>query len=96
MSSPLQHWSTDDVFAFVEAEGLTLPSHYAEIPTSLDCWICPAHWGTTTAPPYGRYLAREYPEMARMVMPNARKIHAHTRAVVDDMERALAGAESEL
>lgn len=89
--SPLADWSTEDVFAFIEAEGIELPAHYAEIPDSLDCWICPATWGMPYAPAFGRYMAREYPDLARRSLPNVLKIHRHMVDAVAGMQEALEG-----
>lgn len=87
--APLADWSTEDVFAFIEAEGIELPAHYSEIADSLDCWVCPASWSMPYAPAYGRYLAREYPDLARAVLPFARRIHAHTDQAVARMHQAI-------
>lgn len=87
--APLFDWSTEDVFAFTEAEGIELPEHYAEIKDSLDCWICPAHWSEPHAPAYARYVKRRYPETAKAVLVAARETHARMSAVVDNMREAL-------
>ncbi|MEX4008457.1 phosphoadenosine phosphosulfate reductase domain-containing protein [Neoaquamicrobium sediminum] len=88
--SPIEDWTDEDVFAFADAEGVELPSHYSEVPDSLDCWICPAHWSGEHAQAYGRYVSREYPEFARAVVPTARKIHAHINDTAMRMQQALA------
>lgn len=90
--APLADWSTEDVFAFIEAEGVELPAHYAEIADSLDCWICPATWGMPYAPTFGGYIAREYPDLARVALPPARRIHAHMNEAVVRMQQALDAA----
>lgn len=41
---PLWDWSDADVLAFLAAEGVDLPEHYAAgVPDSLDCHLCTAH-----------------------------------------------------
>jgi phosphoadenosine phosphosulfate reductase len=88
--SPIADWSTEQVFAFLESKNVSLPEHYGEVKDSLDCWICPAHWTMAYAPEYGRYLAREYPEVAQAVRPVAEKIHNHLAQAVAGMAEALA------
>jgi 3'-phosphoadenosine 5'-phosphosulfate sulfotransferase (PAPS reductase)/FAD synthetase len=41
--SPLWDWSDGDVYAYLAKEGVTLPTHYAAVPDSLDCWLCTGH-----------------------------------------------------
>lgn len=40
---PLQHWSKEDVFAFLWAEGVDIPRQYAYGLPSLDCMHCTAY-----------------------------------------------------
>lgn len=40
---PLEDWSDDDVYTFLEARGLSLPASYRWAGTSLDCWNCTAY-----------------------------------------------------
>lgn len=92
--SPIADWTTEQVFAFLETEGVSLPAHYEEVKDSLDCWICPAHWTMAHAPEFGRYLTREYPDAARAVRPVAEKIHNHLAQAVAGMAEALAATEA--
>lgn len=41
--SPLWAWTDKQVMLFLETERIKLPAHYAEVPDSLDCWLCTAH-----------------------------------------------------
>lgn len=87
--APLYDWTTEDVLAFLDAEGVELPSHYRELMDSLDCWICPAHWSMKTAPAYSRFLRREYPEFAETVLPTVRKIYDHAEKATARMWEAV-------
>lgn len=91
--SPITDWTTEQVFAFLEDEGVSLPAHYGEVKDSLDCWICPAHWTMAYAPEYARYLSREYPDAAKAVRPVAEKIHNHLALAVAGMADALAATD---
>lgn len=41
--SPLWDWTDANVYAYLENEGVALPKHYADVPDSLDCWLCTGH-----------------------------------------------------
>lgn len=90
--APLHDWTTEDVLAYLDAQGVALPGHYGEIMDSLDCWICPAHWSMKNAPEYGRFLRREYPQLAETVLPTVRKIHCHLEQVTARMQEAVQDA----
>ena len=87
--APLVNWMTDDVLDFLKAEGVELPSHYAEFIDSLYCWLCPAQWSMDGAQAYGRFLRRDYPEYADTVMPMVKTIYAHMTRATDTMRKAM-------
>lgn len=87
--SPLVDWTTEQVYAFIEAEGIELPDHYAEIPNSLDCWLCPAHWNGPHAPAFAAMMKRRYPEFVREILPTAKKIHEATAETLARSKVAL-------
>ena len=43
LAGPLWDWPDDAVAAFVRQHGLAIPSHYDQVPCSLECAICPAN-----------------------------------------------------
>lgn len=58
---PLASWSETDVFAYIEAHGLTLPQQYAEgYRDSIECLVCPAPMNAERL----RYLRRHHPTEA--------------------------------
>jgi 3'-phosphoadenosine 5'-phosphosulfate sulfotransferase (PAPS reductase)/FAD synthetase len=83
--APIREWSDDDVFAYLDAEGVTLPAHYADVKDGLDCWNCPASWNGASGSPvaYGRWMKAAYPELAEKALPIARR-------VADQIDRSVA------
>lgn len=74
--APLADWKAADVREYVAREAVPLPSHYAEVEDSLDCWPC-------TAAPLHRagdsrmaYLRRNHPDFHRAVVAGLRRVHS--------------------
>lgn len=87
--APIADWSTEQVFKFIEAEGIELPDHYAEVPDSLDCWLCPSHWNGPHALAYAAMIKRRYPEYAAEMLPTVKVIHSALAKSVGDMRQAM-------
>ena len=68
VSLPIWTWSTADVLAYVEAHGIQLHPHHAEVPTSIECICCPANLSSEKL----RLLDRLYPEEAASIRNRAR------------------------
>lgn len=54
---PLWDMASDDIFAYLKAEGIRLPPYYKHASHSLDCMDCTAWWGEGLS----RYLEAEHP-----------------------------------
>jgi len=59
MLYPIQDWSDQDVFDFIEANGIPLPSLYGHFRQAPECATCPAWWGEGR----GAYLRAHHPEL---------------------------------
>jgi 3'-phosphoadenosine 5'-phosphosulfate sulfotransferase (PAPS reductase)/FAD synthetase len=81
--APIREWSDDDVFGYLETESVTLPDHYADVKSSLDCWNCPAAWTVAGAATYARWMKATYPDLAEQALPIAQR-------VADQIDRATA------
>jgi 3'-phosphoadenosine 5'-phosphosulfate sulfotransferase (PAPS reductase)/FAD synthetase len=60
--SPLWEWSDDEVMAYLDREGASLPAHYSAVPDSLDCHLCTAHLGHHGAAKL-RWMREHTPEL---------------------------------
>lgn len=89
--APIWDWSHDDVFAYLEAEGVELPDHYATVKDSLDCWLCTAHQAHYGAEKL-RYVREHYPDLWPELRERSRAVH---HAVAQELDR-LAPAVAEL
>ncbi len=92
VASPLVDWSTEQVFAFIEAKSIELPRHYKEVRSSLDCWVCPAHWGTDEGPALAGYMAREYPGLTQSILHGVRRVRQTAHDAVSRMDQAIGAA----
>lgn len=77
--APLWYWSNADVATYIEAHGITLPSHYGEVQDSLECFVCTAPLTSSRL----AYMQRAYPEYARRVEDAARQIRVAVLAAAD-------------
>lgn len=84
---PLQDWSEDQVFAFLESVGVKAPAYYDEVNTSLDCWLCTAYLDLKDA--QIRYLRTHHPEKHAVVRDKLKAIHAATIAAMSPLESVL-------
>lgn len=56
---PIEHWSADEVFAYIKATGWEIPRYYTEgMPHSGDCLVCTAWVGDGR----GAYLKKYHPD----------------------------------
>ncbi|RIY03507.1 hypothetical protein D3218_01745 [Aureimonas flava] len=91
--APLADWSRADVLAFLEHEGVDLPAHYADVPDSLDCWLCPSAFGEAKGPARAAYMRKAYPEMLEVVMPGVRRTREAVAAVVGTIGMSVESAQ---
>lgn len=73
---PLADWTDEDVYAFLQREGVALPPNYlAGMRTGLDCWNCTAYLAENA----GKltYLREHHP-----------KEFLHVRAILEDLRTA--------
>lgn len=85
--SPLWDWSDDQVFRYLEREGVTLPKHYATVPDSLDCWLCTAHLKRHGAAKL-KWTKENYPDL----WPEISRRLGAVREVVDGERAKLSAA----
>lgn len=85
--SPLWDWSDADVMAYLAAEGVALPAHYAEVGDSLDCHLCSGHLAH-----HGRerleWTKRNYPELFAEAAERIRRVEE----TIDQHRARIAGA----
>lgn len=88
---PIWDWTDAEVWAFLEAEGGELPSHYKLAPgtTSLDCMHCTAWW-RDGAPGQLRVLRERYPETHREVVRRLQLIRDAVAVEFSHLAGALA------
>ena len=55
---PLENWTTDQVYAYLEDRGIELPRFYESMKDAPDCMTCSAWWEEGRA----KYLERHHPE----------------------------------
>lgn len=77
---PIYHWTSDDVIAYLNANGIELPGSYRYAKHSLDCMDCTAWWGEGLS----YYLAEKYPSE---FVEYRRRILLIKRAVEDQMSK---------
>lgn len=84
---PIESWSDDDVRAYLRAQDVELPAHYAYTKTSLDCWSCTAYLDEN----FGRlrHMRKEQPEMWQKIEPRIRTILAASQSEVRNLYMAL-------
>lgn len=93
--SPLWDWSHDDVLAYLEREGVTLPQHYRDgVVDSLDCWSCTGHlpyhgaeklaWMKVNTPDLFTQLRPRLDYVHRAVATHALAVHEVMRGVLED------------
>lgn len=85
--SPIWDWSDEDVFGYLEREGVDLPEQYdakwGPI-DSLDCWCCTAHAGEGFVASRLKFTRERYPEF----WPELADRHQRVReAVTAEMQR---------
>lgn len=74
---PLMEWSNADVYAYLNEQGIALPSNYELMTTGLDCWNCTAYRDENRGKI--EYMARFHPDK-----------HAAVAEVTNDLKKAVA------
>ena len=85
--SPLWDWSDERVMAYLRREGVRLPTHYAHIPDSLDCWLCTAHLAHHGIAKL-RWTREHYPAL----WPELQRRFARLAATLDAERAAISSA----
>ena len=77
--NPLIHWTTEQVYAYVDAHAIPLPAHYAwkrhatyDVPDCMGCTWFPQHW-QTLKDLYPHFYAEHWPDVA----PVYREVKQH-------------------
>ena len=84
---PVYEWSHDDVFDYLEREGVELPPHYAYVKTSLDCMLCTACINENVGKM--RYLRDRHPKHFGEVQRRLGMIADAVRSELADLEAAI-------
>jgi 3'-phosphoadenosine 5'-phosphosulfate sulfotransferase (PAPS reductase)/FAD synthetase len=85
---PLANWTDEDVYAFLEREGVELPPNYrAGMRTGLDCWNCTAYLAENA----GKlaYMREHYPREFLQVRAVLEDLRAATRDDLTQLDNAL-------
>lgn len=90
--SPLWHWTKADVRTYLDREGVQLPTHYATVDDSLDCWICTAHLTDHGAAKIA-YLRAHYPDLWPTLRGRLAAVKAALSTAMDAAGPALAFAD---
>ena len=72
--APLYDWEDQDVFEYLEKEGLELPEQYGITDNSLDCWLCTAFLGNEGVEGDFKYIRENYPELWPELVSRAGRI----------------------
>lgn len=83
-SFPLENWSEEDVFTYLQANGIPLPSYYEELKASPDCLHCTGYWDEAR----WEFLRKGYPDAWEIV---STRIHMIKVSVQESM-RHLEGS----
>ena len=76
---PIFNWTADDVYRYLQAEGVELPPFYRYSDHSIDCMDCTGYWGEG----HGKYLAAQHP---KAFIDYHRRITLIKRAVAEQMD----------
>jgi len=93
---PLTDWSEDQVFAFIEERGLTLPFHYSEgVIDSLDCMSCtaPFYAGKEASVARLKFMKEYYPVQYHEACDNISQIIALAEQDLDGLKNILEEAD---
>lgn len=87
---PIWEWSDSDVWAFLEAEAVELPSHFKLAPktTSLDCMHCTV-WSRVPAPERLLFLRERHSEAFREVLRRLQVIRVGVARELEDLDGVL-------
>jgi 3'-phosphoadenosine 5'-phosphosulfate sulfotransferase (PAPS reductase)/FAD synthetase len=86
---PLQSWSEQDVFDYLEDNQIEVPAYYQKTKSSLDCWNCTAYLDAKAE--QVAYMRTEHPEKYRIVVDKLSEIRSATMQSRADLDLALAG-----
>lgn len=84
---PVEAWTDEEVFAYLKANGVEIPAHYAYTKTSLDCWSCTAYLDENLG--RLRHMRKNEPVMWRQIEPRIRTILGAAQAEVRTLYTAL-------
>lgn len=87
---PLWHWSDAQVLAFLDSERVTLPAHYADVPDSLDCWLCTAHLAQHGGAK-ARWMREHTPQLWRELQPRLEALKTAIDAAQAPLNAILTG-----
>lgn len=90
VTSPIWDWTTDEVMAYIQENGLELPSQYPQVMDSLECWSC------THNPTKQKidYMRREYPELLQDLKPMLSYVYTNTISELDSQLKGAAYANA--
>jgi len=72
--APLYDWTDQDVFEYLEKEGVGLPEQYGTTDNSLDCWLCTAFSTNKGSENDFKYIREHYPELWPELASRVRRV----------------------
>lgn len=90
-SSPIWDWTDGEVMAYLEREGAEIPSHYSEVNSSLDCWLCTGHTHSRHANSQFRYLKKHHPDLWARLETRLSTVKTAVRAETAAFDAAIDG-----
>lgn len=85
---PIEDWSEQQVFDYLNENGIALPGHYEFFNASLDCWSCTAHNGEHVGKL--RYMNFKHPEKGAELRRRLIVIREAVMVEVRNMDEFLA------
>ena len=84
---PIQEWSEQDVFNFLNRSGIEIPDYYRFTQTSLDCWTCTAYLDAKQG--QLQYMKQFHPDKHAVVMERLHRIAAITEGQTAHLRQAI-------
>lgn len=92
---PIEGWTKEDVFAYLDNNTVPMLEQYPEISDGLDCYSCTGwlHFTPDEMKPRLEFVKRNYPLQYKKLLKNLRSIHGVARVELDRLESLYEGVE---
>lgn len=84
---PIEDWTDQQVFDYLEWVGVTLPRFYETMQTAPDCRTCTAYWDTNSAQYLKRYHPEHYGEVQRRLGVISAEVGKHMMNLYNEVEK---------